>query len=137
MAKKTSSAADVSGWVGWVYFAAFIMVFVGFFQMLQGLTAILKDTYYVVLPEWIVKVDVTQWGWIHLVLGAVVFCAGLALFSGKAWGRVVGVLFAGLSMLANLLFFAAYPWWSAVIIVLDVLVIYALIVHGEEAANLE
>lgn len=113
------------------------MVFVGFFQMLQGLTAILKDTYYVVLPEWIVKVDITQWGWIHLVLGAVVFCAGLALFSGKAWGRVVGVLFAGLSMLANLLFFAAYPWWSAVVIVLDVLVIYALIVHGHEAANLE
>lgn len=136
MAKK-KNAGDVSGWVGWVYFAAFIMVFVGFFQMLQGLTAILKDTYYVVLPEWIVKVDVTQWGWIHLVLGAIVFCAGLALFSGKAWGRVVGVVFAGLSMLANLLFFAAYPWWSAVIIVLDVLVIYALIVHGDEAAELE
>jgi len=137
MAKKNSNPADVTGWVGWVYFAAFVMVFVGFFQMLQGLTAILKDSYFVVLPEWIVKVDVTQWGWIHLVLGAVVFCAGLALFSGKAWGRVVGVLFAGLSMLANLLFFAAYPWWSAVIIVLDVLVIYALIVHGDEAANLE
>jgi hypothetical protein len=137
MAKRSSNPADVSGWVGWVYFAAFIMVFVGFFQMLQGLTAILKDTYYVVLPEWIVKVDVTQWGWIHLVLGAIVFCAGLALFSGKAWGRVVGVVFAGLSMLANLLFFAAYPWWSAVIIVLDVLVIYALIVHGDEAAHLE
>lgn len=137
MAKKNSNPADVSGWVGWVYFAAFVMVFVGFFQMLQGLTAILKDTYYVVLPEWIVSIDVTQWGWIHLVLGAVVFCAGLALFSGKAWGRVVGVLFAGLSLLANLLFFAAYPWWSAVVIVLDILVIYALIVHGDEAAHLE
>lgn len=136
MAKK-QSAGDVSNWVGWVYFAAFIMVFTGFFQMLQGLTAILKDTYYVVLPEWIVSVDVTQWGWIHLVLGAVVFCAGMALFSGKAWGRVVGVLFAGLSMLANLLFFSAYPWWSAVVIVLDLLIIYALIVHGKEAAELE
>ena len=134
---KNKSAGDVSGWVGWVYFAAFIMVFTGFFQMLQGLTAILKDTYYVVLPEWIVSVDITQWGWIHLVLGAVVFFAGMALFSGKAWGRVVGILFAGLSLLANLLFFAAYPWWSAVVIVLDILIIYALIVHGDEAAHLE
>lgn len=136
MAKKQSTG-DVSGWVGWVYFAAFIMVFVGFFQMLQGLTAILKDTYYVVLPEWIVKIDVTQWGWIHLVTGAIILCAGMAIFSGKAWGRVVGILMAAVSMLTNLLFFSAYPWWSAVIIVLDVLVIYALIVHGDEAANLE
>lgn len=134
---KKKDPSDVSGWVGWVYFAAFIMVFVGFFQMLQGLTAILKDTYYVVLPEWIVTVDISAWGWIHLVLGAVVFFAGLALFSGKAWGRVVGIIFAGISILANLLFIAAYPLWSIVIIVLDVLVIYALIVHGDEAANLE
>lgn len=136
MAKK-SNPSDVSGWVGWVYFAAFVMVFVGFFQMLQGLTAIIKDDYYVVLPEWIVTVDVSTWGWVHLVLGAVVFSAGLALFSGKAWGRVVGLIFAGLSMLANLIFLPAYPFWSILIIVINILVIYALIVHGDEAADLE
>jgi len=134
---KRKDPSDVSGWVGWVYFAAFVMVFVGFFQMLQGLTAIVKSEYYVVLPEWIVTVDITAWGWTHLILGAIVFAAGLALFSGKAWGRVVGVLFAGLSMLVNLLFISAYPWWSIAIIALDVLVIYALIVHGAEAADLE
>lgn len=136
MAQK-NSPSDVSGWIGWVYFAAFVMVFVGFFQMLQGLTAIIKDTYYVALPDWIVTIDITQWGWIHLITGAVLFCAGMALFSGKMWGRVVGLIFVGLSMLANLLFFAANPWWSAVIILLDVLLIYALIVHGDEAAHLE
>lgn len=134
---KNKSADEVSGWVGWVFFAAFMMVFVGFFQMLQGLTAVLKDSYYVVLPEWIVNVDLTAWGWVHMLIGAVILCAGLALFSGKTWARVLGVVFVGLSMLANLLFIAAYPWWSIVVITLDVFVIYALIVHGGEAKNLE
>lgn len=135
MAKKQADG-EVSGWVGWVFFAAFMMVFVGFFQMLQGLTAVLKDTYYVVLPQWIVSVDLSVWGWIHMVIGGVLLCTGLALFSGKEWARVLGVIFVGLSMLANLLFIAAYPWWSVIVIALDVFVAYALIVHGGEAKNL-
>jgi hypothetical protein len=136
MAKK-NSASDVSGWVGWVDYAAFVMVFGGFFQMLQGLTAIVKDAYYAAVPDWIVTLNMRQWGWLLLVLGAIVFCAGMALFSGKAWGRVAGIVFAGVSMLLNLLFFAAYPWWSIVVIVLDLFVVYALIVHGDEADDLE
>ena len=135
MAKK-QDGNEVSGWVGWVFFAAFMMVFIGFFQMLQGLTAVLKDTYYVVLPQWIVSVNLSVWGWIHMVIGGVLLCAGLALFSGKDWARAIGVVFVGFSMLANLLFIAAYPLWSVVVIALDVFVAYALIVHGNEAKNL-
>jgi hypothetical protein len=37
-----------------------------------------------------------------------------------------------LSVLGNIAFFTAYPLWSAIIIVLDVLVIYALAAHGRE-----
>ena len=133
---KNKDSGEVSGWIGWVFFAAFMMVFIGFFQMLQGLTAVLKGEYYVVLPQWIVTVNLSVWGWIHMVIGGVLLCTGLALFSGKDWARAIGVVFVGFSMLANLLFIAAYPLWSVVVIALDVFVAYALIVHGGEAKNL-
>lgn len=134
---KNKGDGEVTGWVGWVFFAAFMMVFIGFFQMLQGLTAVLKGEYYVVLPQWIVTVDLSVWGWVHMVIGGVLLCTGLALFSGKDWARALGVVFVGFSMLANLLFIAAYPLWSIVVIALDVFVAYALIVHGSEAKNLK
>jgi hypothetical protein len=48
------------------------------------------------------------------------------------WARVVGVILAVVSIALNFAFFAAYPWWSAMIIAIDVLVIWALVVHGQE-----
>jgi len=52
---------------------------------------------------------------------------------GQNWARVVGVVFAVLNALVNLAFIAAYPVWITLTIVLDIIVIYALIVHGREA----
>ena len=36
----------------------------------------------------------TTWGWIHLVVGAVVVAAGFLVFAGKVWARAVGVVVA-------------------------------------------
>ena len=133
MAKKSKGVnTDVSGWVGWAYFAGIMMAVLGFFQVIIGLTALFKDSYYVVLPNSIVNVDFTVWGWAHLALGLLVLCAGFALLAGQVWGRVVGVILAMVSAVANLLFLPAYPIWSTIVIVVDVLVIYALVVHGSE-----
>jgi len=63
----------------------------------------------------------------------VVALAGVALFSGSTWARATAVVVASLSAILNLVFVAAYPWWSLTAIAVDVLVIYAVTVHGAEA----
>ena len=133
MAKKSKGVnTDVTGWVGWAYFAGIMMAVLGFFQVIIGLTALFKDSYFVILPNSIVNVDFTVWGWTHLALGLLVLVAGFALLAGQVWGRVVGVVLAVLGAVANLLFLPAYPIWSTIVIVVNVLVIYALVVHGNE-----
>jgi hypothetical protein len=76
----------------------------------------------------------TTWGWIHLIAVIVVFLAGLAVFKGSVWARTVGVIVAMLSAIVNFAFLPYYPVWSIIIITVDVLVIWALIVHGRELA---
>lgn len=133
MAKKTKGAStDVTGWVGWAYFAGIMMAVLGFFQVILGLTALFKDSYYVLLPNSIVNVSFTQWGWIHLAVGLLILVAGFALLAGQVWGRVIGVLLAVIAAIINLLFIPAYPVWSIIVIVVSILVIYALVVHGNE-----
>lgn len=122
-----------SGWVGWAYFAAFMMMFGGIFQAITGLAGIFKDTFYVTAQNHLLVFDYTAWGWINLVVGAVVFFAGLELLrSGAVWTRVVAVVLAGISLITSITFIEAYPLWSIIISIIDVMVIYALTVHGRE-----
>jgi hypothetical protein len=83
-----------------------------------------------------IHLDYTAWGWTHLIGGALVAVAGLALYSGKTWARVVGVAVASLSLLVNFAFIAAYPFWSTIVIAIDIFVIYALTAHGKEMTAL-
>ena len=76
----------------------------------------------------------SAWGWVNMAIGVVVFLSGLGVLSGNVLARFVGVVLASLSLVANFLFLPSYPVWSIVIIAIDVLVIYALTVHGREAA---
>lgn len=134
MASKTT---DVTGWVGWVYFAGFLMVINSIFQMIAGFTAIVKDELFVLGIDKVWLVDVTTWGWLHLLLGVILLTAGLSLLAGKMWGRTVGVLLSGLAVIVNFAFIPVYPIWSVLMVVVSGLVLYALIAHGKEAANLE
>jgi hypothetical protein len=120
-------------WVGWVLFAGIMMILIGTFQGIAGLVAIFRDEYYLVTNSGLViTADYTRWGWTHLILGVLVALAGLAVMRGAFWARVVAVVLAGLSALANLLFLGAYPLWSLLVIAMDILVIFALVVHGSE-----
>ena len=73
-----------------------------------------------------VSVSYTGWGWVHLLLGVLVLAAGFGVMAGKTWARMVGIVLAGLSALANLVFIAAYPLWAIIVIAVDVAVIFAL-----------
>jgi hypothetical protein len=123
----------ISGWAGWVVFAGMMLVLLGFFHIVEGLVAIFDRGYYLVGPEGlVVNVDYNVWGWVHVIIGIVAVLAGFGLVIGNMAARVVGVGLAMLSALLNLLFIAAYPVWSTIVIALDVIIIYAIIVHGRE-----
>jgi hypothetical protein len=132
----SSSAArradrETSGWaVGFILFAAIMMIMVGVFQGLQGLVAIFENEFYVATRNYTFKFDATTWGWIHLLLGLLVAFAGWGLFSGRTWARTVAIILAVLSAIANFLFIPYYPFWSLLIITLDVFVIWAVAAHG-------
>lgn len=121
-----------TAWVGWIYFASVMMMLVGGLQIMAGLVAIFKDNYYVVTQNQLLVFDFTTWGWAYLAIGILIFAAGLAVMFGKTWGMVVGTILAVISILSNLAFMSAYPLWSIVAIVIDLLVIYALTMHGSE-----
>jgi len=124
---------EPSGWVGWVVFAGVMMIIGGIFQAIEGLVGIFDDTYYLVRKgDLLVSVSYTGWGWLHLVVGVVVALAGFALMAGRMWARVIGIVLAGVSAIVNMAFLSAYPIWATIIIAIDVLVIYALAVHGKE-----
>ena len=124
---------EPTGWVGWIVFAAVMMIMVGILHAIEGFVALFKDDYYLVRSSGLViNVDYTGWGWVHLILGLAVAATGAALFTGRMWARLFGIILAGVSIVANFGFSSAYPIWSLILITVDFLIIYALIVHGRE-----
>jgi hypothetical protein len=129
---------EPTAWVGWILFAAIMMVLLGMFHVVQGFVAVFNSDYFVVGPSGlVVSMDYTAWGWTHVVGGIVVAVAGVCLFTGQMWARVVGVVLAVASAIVNIAFLAAYPLWSLIMIALDVFVILALTVHGSEIRELD
>jgi hypothetical protein len=132
-ASRGDQEPELTAWTGWVAFASFMMILVGSFQAIEGLVAIFDDGFYRVTDSGlVVNVDYTVWGWVHLLLGVLIIAAGAGVLTGNMAARVVAVGLASLSALVNLAFIEAYPVWSVIIITLDVLVIYAVTVHGHE-----
>jgi hypothetical protein len=116
-----------------VLFGGIMMLMMGGFQLIEGLVALFRDNYYLVTRDGLViNVDYTAWGWTHLLIGVVAVATGLGVLAGQTWARVAGIVIALISALVNVAFLAAYPIWSTIIIAVDVLVIYALAVHGRD-----
>ena len=106
--------------------AAIIMVTVGIIQFCQGIAAVAENEVFVSGVNYVYKFDLTTWGWIHIVLGVLVAAVGLALLTGAGWARVSAIVIAAVSIFANFLWLPYYPWWSVLIIALDVVVIWAV-----------
>ena len=105
----------------------------GALHAFEGLVAIFRDEYFIVTTDDLtVSLDFTAWGWAHVVVGSFVVVAGLCVMGGQVWARAVGVLIASLSILLNIAFLAAYPFWSLTMIALAIVVIMALTVHGSD-----
>jgi hypothetical protein len=124
---------EPTAWIGAVVFAGVMLLLSGGFQVIEGIVAIVRDDYYVTTSSGLVLTfDYTTWGWTHLLIGALTVLTGIGVFLGRMWARVLGIIAAVLSALANMMFLPAYPVWCTIVIATDVLVIYALAVHGRE-----
>lgn len=124
-----------SPWVtGFAVFGGSMMIVIGIFQIVVGLTAIFEDTFYVLADNYLFGFDVSTWGWIHLVLGVLVAVGGIAVLAGQLWARVLGIVLAALSAITNFLFLPYYPLWSMLIIATDIAVIWALTRYGRDEA---
>ncbi|WP_051795860.1 hypothetical protein [Kibdelosporangium aridum] len=119
-----------STWSSWIGFAAIILIITGFFTAIEGIVALFRNQYYILSSSGLLVFDMTAWGWIHLIVGVCAVLAGLSLFTGAAWARVVAVLLVSFNAVSQLAFMAAHPIWTTIVIALDILVIWAVVVHG-------
>jgi len=126
-----------TGWVGWIIYAAVMMILLGSFAIIQGFVALFDKSYFHVTRSGLItNASYNGWAGVHLALGALAIAGGIALMAGKTWARVLAVVVAMLNAITELAFLSAYPVWSVIMITLDALVIWAVCVHGREVAAL-
>jgi hypothetical protein len=118
---------EASPWAtGFAIFASMLMIMLGVLHAIMGLVALFNDDFYVRVRNYTFDLDITGWGWIHLILGIVVVLAGFALWQRKVWAATVAIFLAMLSAIANFFFIPYYPFWSILMIALAVWVIWAI-----------
>jgi hypothetical protein len=121
--------ADVEQGGGWLLFAGIMIVMVGILNVIYGIAAIDKANFFIANQKYILS-DLSTWGWVMLVLGALQIVAAFSIWSGGGFGRWFGIATASLNAIASLLAIPAYPFWSLAIFTVDVLIIYGLAAYG-------
>ena len=111
---------------GLAFFAGIVMIIVGLLDILQGITAIAKDSIYVQTPHYAYTFNTTSWGWIHLVIGVLVFVVGVGVLRGGTAARIIGIFIVAVALISNFLYIPYYPFWAIVLILLDFFIIWAL-----------
>jgi hypothetical protein len=120
-------------WGALLVFAGVMLGVVGLFHAMAGFTALLDDEVLVVRAHnLVVSFDYAVWGWVHLLVGLVALVASYLLLRGNIVGRALAVGVAVLSMVVDFAFLPAQPWWSALGIVFNVVIVYAITAHGAE-----
>jgi len=104
-----------------------MLFIVGMFDAIWGLGAVLNDEVVTVGGgKGVLVWDFTAWGWLHIVIGAIMIAAAVGLFAMKGWARWLGILFASISAITQVGVLPAFPIWGLIVIALDVVVIYQL-----------
>ena len=115
-----------AAWAGGLtLFAGIVVLLLGVAEFLQGFSAVRSDDVFVRAPNYVYEFDLTTWGWIHMLLGVIAMIIGGAVLTTRKWGLVAGTVLAVLSAVSNFLFIPQSPWWSLVLIGLNVALIWA------------
>ena len=107
-------------------FAGTMLIMASLFQILQGIAAVALDTVYLTGVEYVYQLDMTSWGWIHIVVGVVALATGIGILTGRTWAYLMGIVLATLSSIANFAFLPYFPIWSGIVIAFNVAVIWSL-----------
>jgi hypothetical protein len=112
---------------GWTKLAGALMFFGGLLHVASGVAALRGDEVFATTGNYAFQNTLNGWGWIHLLLGAVVAVAGIAvLATGAAWARWVGIVLAGFGMIASFLWLPYYQVWAVITLALNVFIMWAL-----------
>lgn len=119
-------------WTGWIAFASFFMALSGIVHIVYGIAGISTQDWYAYTSTGAYVFSLTTWGWTMLTVGILLILSALLLLSGNIIGRVMGTILALGSVLFNIALIGAAPFWSILAIVINLLIIYAIVVHGSE-----
>jgi hypothetical protein len=122
-ASRPGAGGEYSGWIA---FAGVMMFILGSLDAFWGLAGILNDEIVVVGGQGSLILDITTWGWVHLILGSLVALTGLGLMTGNAAARVAGIFLVALNAVAQIVWFPAAPLWAFLMIILDTIILYQL-----------
>jgi hypothetical protein len=114
---------------GWVAFAATMLFIAGVLNVIYGIAAIDDSSFFVHNTKYILS-GLNTWGWIVLIIGVVQVFAAIGIFAGNQVARWAGIVIAGLSIIAQLLWLPAYPLAALAVLAIDVVVLYGLIAYG-------
>jgi hypothetical protein len=128
------SDTRVTNWVNWSVFAAIVLLVGGLINVFNGLAAIIgpNSAYFLTVEGDLFLFDVAGWGWWHLIVGIAMVLVAIFLYRGATWARVIAIILVIINAIAQFALLPVQPWWSAIAITIDVLVIYALTAHGRE-----
>jgi hypothetical protein len=124
-----ASGSELAAGIG-VMFAAVMMIMTGIFQVFQGLAAVMSDEFFVTVPNYVVTIDVTTWGWIHLIMGVLIAVGGFYLFSGSRAAAILALVLAVIGAIGNFAFIPYYPFWALLLIAVDVYILWAIARSG-------
>jgi len=116
-------------------FAVALLVTVGFFNLIDGIAAIANSHVFIANAHYVVG-DLRLWGWIVLILGTLQIIAAIAVLAGSQAARWFAVVVIGLNAIGQMLFIPAYPFWSLLIIAVDIVALWGLCAYGSRE-NLE
>jgi hypothetical protein len=114
---------------GWVLFAGVMLATLGTLNLIDGIAAVSNSTFFVGDAKFILG-DLNTWGWVLIVAAVVQLAAAVGVWMRVTGVRWIGVAIAAVNLIVQMFFISAYPLWSTMLIVLDVLVIYGLVAHG-------
>ena len=127
--------SNSSRWGGWIAFAGWLMIIMGALDFFEGLIAVIRGNYYVLTANQIIVFDMKTWGWVTLGWGIVIALVGFGVLAGSGFARWFAIVVASLNFIVELGWVgsSAYPLWSIAILALNVIILYALIVHWNDA----
>ena len=126
--RRAKGASQGEGY-GMIVFAVVLLVTVGCFNLIDGIAAVANSHIFTAHATYVIG-NLRAWGWIILILGALQILAALGILAGNQLARWFAVALVGLNALGQMFFLPAYPFWSLMIIAVDVVALWGLCTYG-------